>query len=221
MPLPSPSRLIRLHWSLLVALAVALAAGLLTPSDWRWPTQAAAGWDAGVALFLVITVIKLIRARSADQIRRRAADLDDAGSAVLPLSLLAAVASVAIVIGEAAGAPQSAAASTAALVLTTVALSWCFIHMIFAEHYAHEFYAPAESGKGDSGGLIFPGEDEPDYWDFIHFSLIIGVASQTADIQIADRSLRRISSIHSVTAFVFNTVILALAVNFAVSLIGN
>ena len=64
MPLPSPSRLIRLHWSLLVALAVALAVGFLTPGDWRWPTRAAAGWDAGVALFLVITVIKLIRARS-------------------------------------------------------------------------------------------------------------------------------------------------------------
>jgi len=221
MPLPSPSRLIRLHWSLLMALALALAVGLLTPSDWRWPTRAASGWDAGVALFLVITVIKLIRARSADQIRRRAADLDDAGSAVLPLSLLAAVASVGIVIGEAAGAPRSEAGTTAALVLTTVALSWCFIHLMFAQHYAHEFYAPTDDGKGDRQGLIFPGEAEPDYWDFIHFSLIIGVASQTADIQIADRTLRRISSIHSVTAFVFNTVILALAVNFAVSLIGN
>ena len=221
MRLPSPSRLIRLHWSLLVALAAALLVGFLTPPEWRWPTRAAAGWDAGVALFLIITAFKLVRARSTDQIRRRAADLDDAGSAVLPLSLLAAAASVAIVIGEAAGAPRSTAGSTATLVLTSVALSWAFIHLIFAERYAHEFYAPAANGKGDSGGLVFPGEDEPDYWDFIHFALIIGVASQTADIKIADRTLRRISSIHSVTAFVFNTVIVALAVNFAVSLMGN
>jgi uncharacterized membrane protein len=219
--MPSPSRLLRLHWTLWLALAAAVAVGLLTPPHWRWPTRAAFGWDAGVALFLVITTLKLIRTRSTDQIRRRAADLDDAGSAVLPLSLLAALASVVIVVGEAATAPDRMAAASAALVLTTVALSWCFIHLIFAEHYAHGFYAPADNGKGDNGGLIFPGEDEPDYWDFIHFALIIGVASQTADIQIADRSLRRLSSIHSVTAFVFNTVILALGVNFAISLLGS
>lgn len=158
---------------------------------------------------------------AADDIRRRAAALDDAGHAILPLSILAAAASVAIVIGEAATAPPSEAASSAILALTTVALSWCFIHLIFAQHYAHGFYGPAGDGTGDRGGLIFPGEDQPDYWDFIHFALVIGVASQTADIQIADRRLRRISTIHSATAFVFNTVIVALGVNFAINLLGR
>jgi len=218
-------RLVRLHWTLVLALVVAIAAGCLTPDDWRWPTRAAVGWDAGVGLFLLASVIKMIRTRSTDQIRRRAADLDDAGSAVLPLSLLAAAASIAIVVGEAATAPNVYAAATAVLVLSTVAMSWCFIHLIFALHYAHGFYGPADKAAGGQdgarrGGLIFPGEDEPDYWDFIHFALVIGVASQTADIQIADRGLRHIASVHSVTAFVFNTVILALGVNYAVSLLG-
>lgn len=225
-PMPTPVRLVRLHWTLLVALSVAVAVGLLTPESWRWPTRSAFGWDAGVFLFLLISTIKMLRTHSTDQIRERAADMDDAGTAVLPLSLLAAVASVIIVVGEAATAPKSHGATTAALVLTTVALSWAFIHLMFAQHYAHGFYGPAETASGgkskkDRGGLIFPGEDEPDYWDFLHFSLIIGVASQTADIQISDRSLRRLSSVHSVTAFVFNTVILALGVNFAVSLLGS
>ena len=218
--MPSPKRLIHLHWTLLIALACAVAVGLLTPPDWRWPTRIAAGWDAGVGLFLLVTMIKVVRIRSPDQIRGRAADLDDAGSAVLPLSLLAALASVVIVIGETATAPANQAGSSAFLTLTTVALSWCFIHLIFAQHYAHGFYGADEKGK-DRGGLTFPGEDEPDYWDFIHLALIIGVACQTADVQISDRRLRRISSIHSVTAFVFNTVIVALGVNFAVSLLGN
>ncbi|MDB5421658.1 MAG: hypothetical protein JWR59_1605 [Brevundimonas sp.] len=223
--MPSPARLIRLHWTLLIALCVALGVGFATPGDWRWPTRAALGWDIGVDLFLLISAIKMIRTRSTDQIRQRAAEMDDAGSAVLPLSLVAALASVAIVVGEAATAPPHQAASSAALVLTSVALSWCFIHLMFAQHYAHGFYGPGTTASGakskkQRGGLLFPGEDEPDYWDFIHFSLIIGVACQTADVQIADRSLRRISSIHSVTAFVFNTVILALGVNFAVSLLG-
>jgi len=225
--LPRP---LRLHDSLLLGLAAVVVVVLLTPSDWRWPSRAALGWDVGVAVFLAISVFKIMHARSTDDIRKRAADLDDAGSAVLPLSLLAAVASIAIVIGEAATAPKSEAAISAVMTLTTLALSWCFIHLIFAEHYAHGFYAPADEteikgGKKtkasvDRGGLIFPGEDEPDYWDFIHFAMIIGVANQTADIQISDRRLRRLSSIQSVTAFVFNTVILALGVNLAVSFIG-
>lgn len=224
--MPQPPRLLRLHWALLAAVAVAVVVGFLTPAGWRWPTRAATGWDTGVALFLVISVIRMMQTRSTDQIRQRAADLDDAGSAVLPLSLIAAIASVAIVIGEAATAPAHQTVGSAALVLLSLALSWCFIHLIFAQHYAHGFYAPDTPGSGakhkkQRGGLIFPGEDEPDYWDFVHFSLIIGVASQTADIQIADRRLRRISSIHSVTAFVFNTLILALGVNFAISLLGG
>src|SRR3990167_4616450 len=98
-------------------------------------------------------------------------------------------------------------------------LSWTFIHLIFTLHYAHAFYQHGDHGK-DRGGLIFPGETEPDYWDFLHFALIIGVASQTADVQIADRGIRRLSTVHSLTAFVFNTVILALAVNLAVGLVG-
>ena len=36
---------------------------------------------------------------------------------------------------------------------------------------------------------------------------------------IADRALRRLSTVHSLTAFVVNTVLVALAVNLAVSLI--
>ncbi len=215
-----PLRPFRLHAVLLIALGVSVVVGLLTPGDWRWPMRAAIGWDVGVAVFLGLSVLKLIRARSPDDIRKRAADLDEAGAAVLPLAVLAAVASVVIVVGEAATASRAEAASNAVLTLTTVALSWAFIHLIFAQHYAHEFYAPRPDGR-DAGGLLFPGQDPPDYWDFVHFSLIIGVACQTADVQIACRPLRRLSTLHSALAFVFNTVILALAVNSAVSLMGS
>ncbi len=220
MALPSPARALRLHAVLLIGAASVVLAVMLSPWDWRWPVRAAIGWDIGVAVFLILSLLRLNRARSIDDIRRRAADLDQAGHAVLPLAILAAIASVVIVIGEAAGASRSEAAANTVLTLTTVALSWVFIHLIFAQHYAHEFYAPSATGTCDAGGLVFPGEDEPDYWDFVHFSLVIGVASQTADIQISSRPLRRLSTLHSVMAFVFNTVIVALAVNSALSLMG-
>ena len=219
----SLTKSLRLHAVLYLALAVAVTVSLSVPAGWSWFLRAAVGWDAGVGLFLIVSVLRLLRAQSADDIRKRAEELDQAGAAVLPISVLAAAASIIVVVGEAAGAAQGGkAAVVAALVaLATVTLSWAFVHLMFALHYAHEFYAPEGRGKTrrDRGGLIFPGGDEPDYWDFLHFAFIIGVANQTADIQIANAKLRRISTLQSVTAFVFNTVIVALAVNFAVNLI--
>ncbi len=212
---------LRLHWPLILLLLIALSS-LAWPIPGGWLTRLALGWDVGAGLFLIESGFKLMRARSTEDIRRRAAALDEVGGAVLPLALFAALASIAVVVGEAirvAGDRQEAGGA-AVLALATVALSWTFVHLIFAFHYAHAFYAPAGNGK-DTGGLAFPGGEAPDYWDFLHFSLIIGVAQQTADIQILDQRLRRTATVHSVTAFLFNTVIVALTVNMAVTLLGG
>jgi uncharacterized membrane protein len=204
----------RLHWPLGVLILIA-ASGALWPVSGGWLSRVALAWDIGVGLFLIESAAKVMRTRSADAIRKRASALDEAGPAILPLALIAAAASVAVVVGEAA----EGGGGPAVLALVTVVLSWLFVHVIFAFHYAHVFYSAGE--KGDRGGLLFPGDDpEPDYWDFLHFSLIIGVASQTADVQITDRGVRRTSTVHSVTAFVFNTVVVALTVNMAVGLLG-
>ena len=68
-------------------------------------------------------------------------------------------------------------------------------------------------------GLLFPGDEkDPGYWDFVHFAFVIGVANQTADVQIASTSVRRLVTWHGIVAFVFNTVILALSINATASL---
>ena len=54
-----------------------------------------------------------------------------------------------------------------ALTIGTVVLSWTFIHTIFALHYAHEYYGAGEH----KNGLRFPDDGQPDYWDFVYFSL--------------------------------------------------
>lgn len=215
----APHGFVRLHGPLVLSALVGLAVGLLAPVPWDGAIRAAVGWDAGAALFLLLTLSRMARTRSVDAIRRRAAALDQAGGWVMPLSVVAAAASVAVVLAEAIGGKQGTLATVAAPLLT-VALSWAFVHVIFALHYAHGFYGPTEDKRAQRGGLVFPGEDEPDYWDFLHFALIIGVANQTADIQIADRRLRQVSTLQSLIAFVFNTVILALTVNLAAGLLG-
>ena len=211
------ARLFRLHFSLWLGLAVLSVVAALTPASEGWALRLAAGWDAGVAAFLIVTFARIFRARTQVDIRRRAAELDQAGLLVLPLSLAAAIASIFVLILSiiAGGKPTLA---QAAFCVGTVALSWLYVHVIFALHYAHGFYAPREDGKGDRGGLIFPGEEDPDYWDFLHFALIIGVANQTADVQISSRKLRGLATLHCLIAWFFNAVILALTVNLAATL---
>ena len=68
------------------------------------------------------------------------------------------------------------------------------------------------------GGLGFPGGTLPDYWDFLHFAVVIGVASQTADIAFTAQRLRRIGTVHSIVSFVFNAAILGLTINIVAGL---
>lgn len=207
--------LLRLHGLLLASAVVGLVVGATVPLDAL--SRAAIGGETALALFVAGSLINMARSEGPDAIRRRAAALDQGGPFVLPLALLAAVGSVVVVVGEAAQGTQDVIG--ALLAVGAVAVSWTFTHVIFALHYAHRFYAP--DGKGVAGGLLFPGEDQPDYWDFLHFALIIGVASQTADVQISSRPLRRLATVHSLIAFLFNTVVLALTVNLAVTLMGQ
>lgn len=84
----------------------------------------------------------------------------------------------------------------------------------FALHYAHEYYA---GDKHKGGGLAFPGGDEVDYWDFLYFSLVIGMTSRVSDVPVTAKAIRRTVMAHGVVSFIFNATLLALAVNIAAS----
>jgi uncharacterized membrane protein len=107
------------------------------------------------------------------------------------------------------------------LTLLTVIFSWTLVHTVYGLRYAHAFY-----GDGDepgvnrhAGGLIFPGDRPPDYFDFAYFSFVVGMTCQVSDVQITSRRMRRITLVHSVLAFGFNTMILALLINTVSSLL--
>lgn len=76
----------------------------------------------------------------------------------------------------------------------------------------------AEASSDTRGGLIFPDTTRPIYADFAYFSYTIGVASQTADVSISSRAMRKVVLAHSVLSFFFNTTILALTINLAAGL---
>ena len=102
-----------------------------------------------------------------------------------------------------------------AFATVTIVLSWAFTHTMFALHYAHEFY---EENSASSAGMQFPGSDpEPDYWDFLYFSFVIGMCAQVSDVTVSCKPIRRTVFAHSVISFIFNAALLALTVNIAAS----
>lgn len=100
--------------------------------------------------------------------------------------------------------------------LASVPLGWATIHMMAAFHYAHLFWR-FSSGSAHDGGLKFPGEDEPDGWDFVYFAFVIGMTAQTADVDITGANIRRFALMHCIVAFFFNAVLVAAAVNVVVA----
>jgi uncharacterized membrane protein len=100
-------------------------------------------------------------------------------------------------------------------------LSWFLVHTVFAVRYAHSFYGDGK-GKAKSypGGLSFPSDDQPDFLDFAYYSLVIGMTFQVSDVDITSKQMRRLTLLHSVISFMFNTFIVALTIN-AVANIGS
>jgi uncharacterized membrane protein len=215
-----PLRIIKLHAKLAIAIIVGIAvAAAVAPLDLRWGTRILAGWNVGVAIYLVLTLSMMWRADVA-RIRRRASEQDEGATFILLLSIVATFASLIAVVFALGGAKQGSqggATAHALLAFVTILLSWAFVHTIFSFHYAHEYYG--ERGDGEIGGLHFPDDDEPDYRDFLYFSLIIGMTSQVSDVAISSKIIRRVASIHGVLSFFFNLVVLALTVNMVANLI--
>jgi uncharacterized membrane protein len=90
--------------------------------------------------------------------------------------------------------------------------------MMAAVHYAHLYWEPGAEPEKPSRGLEFPGTGSPGDWDFVYFAFVIGMTAQTSDVAISSRRIRVFSLLHAIATFFFNTVIVAAAVNVAVSL---
>lgn len=209
------------HTPLMLALVVGVGLHVvltLSGYDFADLTRTLIAWDAATAIYL-LAIWWQTRSVTPQAMTKHAADADEGRYFVLFVSIAGVLASLTAIVLELQSKLEPGMTKNAhvAFVFATVALSWVFVHTSFAKHYAHEFYGPADNG-GIRRGLIFPGCDDPDFADFFHFAIVIGVAAQTADIQISGRAIRRIVTLHGVLAFLFNTVILALTINLAAGL---
>ncbi|WP_224391192.1 DUF1345 domain-containing protein [Pseudonocardia sp. ICBG1293] len=98
------------------------------------------------------------------------------------------------------------------LAVLVVASTWLLITIVYAVHYARE--------NAHRGGLEFRGvldEGPPQLADYLYLSVQIGTAYNGAEVTVTSRAMRRTAGVHTVVAFVFNTVLIALLVSLLVA----
>jgi len=190
------SRFLQARWRLLFGTLLCVALIVFLPQERYWlASRFLIGWDAGVALYLVLVLVMILRSDPGRV--RRESPLQDEGR---------------IFWLRTASESESIQPGILGLLFLTTLLSWLFIHMMFALHYAHEYYA---EHRGQGGGLRFPGGGEPNYWDFIYFAFVIGTSTEVSDVAVTSRTIRRTVTAHGLVAFVFNVTMIALTVSIA------
>jgi uncharacterized membrane protein len=200
----------------LAAMAVAFAA---IPGEMRTPTRALIAWNVGAWLFLGLIAMMAARG-SSESVRANAAEEDENQWALLAIAIVVATAALAAIVFELGPVKDMSGLRKGehiALVAATILSAWTFTHVMFALHYAGEYYAPGEDGV--RAGLRFPEEDSPGWGEFFYQAFVIGCACATADVNATSRSMRRACLAHGVVAFFFNTIILALTINIGAGLI--
>jgi uncharacterized membrane protein len=209
----------RFYWlsgwhRLLAGAAVGVLVALIP-----WPldgiSRGLLGWCCGAAGYLV-PAWWMAEVSNAQRTRSRARALDQPSAVILGLMVAVVGVSVVVIVMllqqvRQLGGPDRAA--HIALGLVALAGSWLMIHTIYGFHYAHRFYQEEREKSPSGPGLDFPGKLEPDYFDFLYYSFVVGMTSQVSDVQVTSREMRRITLIHGVLSFAFNMLVLALSIN--------
>jgi uncharacterized membrane protein len=214
-------RSIMLRPRLYYAMAGGLAAFLILPTSLSGTVRGALAWNIGASVYLFFTV-RLMQQCSADVIRTRAARQDDGRIMVLFVIIAGTAASLIAIVDVLAIAKIAkdwAKIAYLTLAAGTIFMSWTVTQFAFTFHYAHDFYNPEPRIADAKHGLVFPEDVNPDYWDFFYFATSIGATSQTSDVAIRSKSLRRLVTFHAILSFFFNTTVLALTINLAAGLI--
>jgi uncharacterized membrane protein len=195
----------------------AIAVALFAPTNVAWWVQAVVGWDVAAGILCALTWRIIVRANAA-RTRARAAIDDPGGMAVFIIALVSSLFSLfagAYVLRWARAFPHNQALVWSALAIVGVMLAWILTHTAYALRYVRLYYA-----KSGPGGLQFPGPDPPADIDFAYFAFTIGMTFQASDVLITSSRVRAVVLSHAILAFVYNTIILAVALNLAMGLLG-
>ena len=213
------------RYRLLIALLAGVLLGSALPAQHFQVSRAVLAWD-GMAIVYVGLALATLGGNGAHASFKKAASREDPSLWIILVMMSAAsfvsVIAIGTLLTHVKDLPAPVANAHLGIGAATVLASWSFIHTLFAVHYAHEFYGdddptPVYSARG---GLDFPQTAEPIFSDFLYYSFVVGMTCQVADVDITSASMRRLTVGHGILCFFFNTVILALSVNVAASLLS-
>ena len=181
---PRPLRVLFARRRLAACFIIGVATTFLLPQSWAQLaiTRALIGWNVGSCLYLMLAA-RIMFWSTHERMKSRALQQDEGKLLVMVLVVMAAIMCVGAIVAE-LGVVKDLKGLVRyghiALTLLTIISSWAFTQVMFALHYAHDYYS-TEIG-GSEGGLDFPGGHAPDYGDFLYFSAVIGTSGQTADV---------------------------------------
>jgi uncharacterized membrane protein len=203
--------------------SVAAIAFWIMPHNSHLLTRLLVAWNSGI-ICLLISVWSVIVTAHPKQIKKRSQTQDFSRIVIAILVVTAAIASlfaVIFVLGTSKDLPLKLKGLHIALSVVSVVGSWLLVHTMFTLRYAHYYYLREQSHSQEehAGGLDFPGQNLPDYWDFAYFSFVLGMTFQVSDVVITSRLIRRLALLHSLLSFAFNTIIVALSINIISSLL--
>jgi uncharacterized membrane protein len=207
------------HWRLVVAILAGLAAlaaarGVPAPVS----THVLIGWDFGALVYIGLLWRLFMTAKGPD-VRRRAALEDEGPSLLLVIVLAAILASLGAVTAAMIHARSTSVETrglTAAFAVLTLILSWTVLQSVFVLHYAHRHFGDGSA----TAGFGFPGEPPTTYRDFIYLAFGIGTTFQVADNEVRTSRLRNLVIAHAVTAYFYNTALLALGINIIAGVVS-
>lgn len=209
---------LRLLGSLLFTGLVAI----FLPPWLHWSSRLLCLWDVGMLCFLTWTWLLMLKATPATM--HKNAQRQDVGrwaiSSLITAAACVSILAIVFLLQRTKGAPTAIVLLHVVLSAVTIIGSWLLVHTIFASHYARLYYQEGKTlAECQDQGLDFPGDAEPDYWDFLYFSFVIGMTSQVSDVAVRSREIRRLTLLHGIIAFFFNTSLLAMTINIVAGLI--
>ena len=208
------------HQRLVIGACVGAVAAVV-PSPWPIELQGLIAWICGASTYLVLAW-RLAMVFNAESTRSRAQSQDQPSVIWFSLLLLSAFASVAAIAMLLSNSRDMALLTRVGHVLVSLLAlmsSWLLMQCIFAFRYAHLYYQTELKGHPAGGGLQFPGVLPPDYFDFLYYAHVVGMTSQVSDVVVTSRPMRHLTLLHSLAAFAFNMMVLALSVNVMAGLL--
>ena len=196
-----------------VAIIVGVVIGFVVTPFLGLAAGILAGWGT-LALVSVVWILLVVWRMDAAQTHAHATEEDPGRGAARVIALTGSFVSIAAVLvvvlqaRHAEGWTQFALAGSAVL---SVAASWGLIQTDYMLRYAKLYY-------DGSGGIVSNQKEDPEYTDFVYFSVGLGMTYQVADTNVTRNAIRRIVIAQTTIAYVFGALILGTIINLVTGL---